>query len=156
MLLIWWLTFMGHTVHSLFLPTLKGRERLLGWPGRGGRLLGRWWGLDEAAVEGVLWIVVGYWERKTNAEAERSAGGFCTILQEQQVCCHWLFNLLQSLKRWGLCGKVDLLLVLYAMWTPQFWPNLYLPARFHVHNSWGAELLFEWCCNDFFLNSIAM
>lgn len=102
-LLIWWLTFMGHTVHSLFLPTLKGRERLLGWPGRGGRLLGCWRRLDEAAVEGVLWIMVGYWEQKTNTEAERSARGYCTILLEQQICCHSLFNPLQSLKRFILC-----------------------------------------------------
>lgn len=104
---------MGHTVHSLFLPTFKGRERLLGWPGRRGRLLGRWRGLDEAAVESVLWIVVGYWERKTNAAAERSARGYCTILQEQQVCCHSLFNLRQRLTRWRLCGKVGDLYLCY-------------------------------------------
>lgn len=96
---------MGHTVHSLFLSTLKGRKRLLGGPGRGGRLLGHWRGFNEAAVEGVLRVVVGYWEQKTNKAAERSARRRCTTLQEQQFCCHSLFNLLQSLRKRWLCWK---------------------------------------------------
>lgn len=96
---------MGHTVHSLFLSTLKGRKRLLGGPGRGGRLLGHWRGFDEAAVEGVLRIVVGYWEQKTNKGAARSSRRRCTILQEQQFCCQSLLKLLQSLRKRCFCWK---------------------------------------------------
>ena len=75
---------MGHTVNWPLVSALKGREGLLGRPRGGGGLLGHWGGLDEAAVEGVLWVMVGYWEQKTNAEAKRSVRGYCTVLQEQQ------------------------------------------------------------------------
>lgn len=51
---------MGNTVNWALVSALKGREGLLGRPGRGGGLLGHGRGLDEAAVEGVLWVVVGY------------------------------------------------------------------------------------------------
>ena len=54
---------MRNAVHRALVSAPEGGEGLLGGPGGGGRLLvpagGR--GLDEAAVEGVLWIVVGYW-----------------------------------------------------------------------------------------------
>lgn len=33
-------------------------------------------GLNEAAVEGVLWVMVGYCEQKTNAKVKRSVRGF--------------------------------------------------------------------------------
>ena len=75
---------MGHAVNWPLVSALKGREGLLGRPWGGGGLLSHWGGLDEAAVEGVLWVVVGYWEQKTNAEAKRSVRGYCTVLQEQQ------------------------------------------------------------------------
>lgn len=51
---------MGHTVNRPLVSALKGRERLLGRPGGWGELLGHRRGLDEAAVEGVLWVMVGY------------------------------------------------------------------------------------------------
>ena len=51
---------MGDAVHWAVLTGLKGREGFLVGPGGGVRLdLGR--GLDEAAVEGVLWIMVSYY-----------------------------------------------------------------------------------------------
>lgn len=79
-----WFTFMRKRVKWPLVSALKGREGLLGRPGGGGGLLGHRGGLDEAAVEGVLWVVVGYWEQKTNREAKRSVRGFCTVLLEQQ------------------------------------------------------------------------
>lgn len=79
-----WFTFMRKRVKWPLVSALKGREGLLGRPGGGGGLLGHRGGLDEAAVEGVLWVVVGYWEQKTNRKAKRSVRGFCTVLLEQQ------------------------------------------------------------------------
>lgn len=53
--------FVRQTVHRPLVSALEGREGLLGRPGGGGRLLGRRrGGLDEAAVEGVLLVVVRY------------------------------------------------------------------------------------------------
>lgn len=52
--------FMGHAVDGPLLPALEGGEGLLGGPRGGGVLLGGGGGrLDEAAVEGVLRVVVG-------------------------------------------------------------------------------------------------
>lgn len=52
------LTFVWHTVNGAFVSALEGREGLLGGPGR---LVGGRQRLDEAAFEGVLGVVVGYW-----------------------------------------------------------------------------------------------
>ena len=50
---------MGHAVNRALVSALKGREGLLGRPGGGRGLLGHRRRLDEAAVEGVLRVVVG-------------------------------------------------------------------------------------------------
>lgn len=49
---------MGNAVNGSLVSALKGREGLLGRPGGGGGLLGDGRRLDEAAVEGVFWVVV--------------------------------------------------------------------------------------------------
>lgn len=51
---------MWDTVNWALVSTLKGGEGPLEGPGGGGVLLGRRGGLDEAAVEGVLRVVVCY------------------------------------------------------------------------------------------------
>lgn len=98
---------MGHAVNWPLVSTLKGREGLLGRPGGGGGLLGHWGGLDEAAVEGVLWVVVGYWEQKTNAEAKRSARGYYTELQEQQSVLTHSYNCCRLVASVGLSESVE-------------------------------------------------
>lgn len=50
---------MGDAVNRPLVSTLKGGEGLLGGPGGGRGLLGHGGRLDEAAVEGVLRVVVG-------------------------------------------------------------------------------------------------
>lgn len=98
---------MGHTVNWPLVSTLKGRERLSGRPGGGGGLLGHWGGLDEAAIEGVLWVMVGYWEQKTNAEAKRSARGYCTMLQEQQSVLTHSHNCCRVIESVGLSESAE-------------------------------------------------
>lgn len=51
---------MWNIVNWAVVLALKRRKGLLGGPGGGGRLVGHRRGLDEAAVEGVLRVVVGY------------------------------------------------------------------------------------------------
>lgn len=81
----WLLTFMRNTVNWPLISALKRREGPLGWPGGGGVLFSHRGGLNEAAVEGVLWVMVGYWEQKTNAKVKRSVRGFFfTVLQDKQ------------------------------------------------------------------------
>jgi len=112
---MWWLTFMWNTVNWPLISALKWGEGLLGRPGGGGRLLSHRGGLDEAAVEGVLWVVVGYWERKTNAEAKRSFRGFWTVLQEQQsVLTQSQSRIVESIGLCEPCGRKKNILVFHV------------------------------------------
>lgn len=78
---------MGHTVDGPLVAALEGGEGLLGRPGGGGVLLGRGGGgrLDEAAVEGVLRVVVGYDNFGQFLSPQWNTGEFCADAVESST-----------------------------------------------------------------------
>lgn len=78
--------FMGHAVDGPLIAALKGGEGLLGRPGGGGVLLGGGGGrLDEAAVEGVLRVVVGYDNFGQFVSPQWNTGEFCADAVESST-----------------------------------------------------------------------
>lgn len=49
-----------------------------------------------------LKVFSGSWWATEKRKETQKRRGYCFILQEQQVCCHSLFNLLQSFKKRAL------------------------------------------------------
>ena len=90
-------TFMRHAVDRALVSAPEGGEGLLGGPGGGGWLLvsaGRR-RLDEAAVEGVLWVVVGYWgvgvgggDKNNKQRGHKVSGGWVILCYKNNTLSH--------------------------------------------------------------------